>query len=139
MARLTTWVLDHYDSSEPLILAPDEVEEVRTKIAMIEILVHLFTQRSRYMMPRLLLHVLLISKEKLFSIPPSQMASCERCVLCDLCCLTLISLFKLATHAQTASNSKMRTLLPGYKFTSLEDGLQETVKWFCSYYEMARK
>ena len=40
---------------------------------------------------------------------------------------------------KTASNAKLRTFLPDYRFTSIEEGLTKTCKWFKSNYEAARK
>jgi GDP-L-fucose synthase len=42
-------------------------------------------------------------------------------------------------HKKTASNVKLRSLRPDYKFTSIEDGLRETCKWFKENYSTARK
>jgi len=38
-----------------------------------------------------------------------------------------------------SDNSKLMSLLPDFKFTSLEDGLKETVEWFVDNYETCRK
>ena len=40
---------------------------------------------------------------------------------------------------KTASNKKLRSLLPDYKFTSLKTGIFETCEWFKNNYEIARK
>ena len=40
---------------------------------------------------------------------------------------------------KTADNSKLRKLYPDFKFTSIEDGLRETVAWFEANYDKARK
>lgn len=40
---------------------------------------------------------------------------------------------------KTASNAKLRQHLPAFKFTSIQDGLQESVTWFEKNYESARK
>jgi GDP-L-fucose synthase len=40
---------------------------------------------------------------------------------------------------KTASNAKLRTFLPDYKFKSMKDGITETVKWFNEHYDKARK
>lgn len=42
-------------------------------------------------------------------------------------------------YKKTASNAKLRSLLPDYKFTSMKDGLQKACKWFEENYENARK
>lgn len=38
-----------------------------------------------------------------------------------------------------SDNSKLRSYLPDFEFTSLEVGIKETVKWFIENYETARK
>lgn len=40
---------------------------------------------------------------------------------------------------KTACNKKLRSYLPDYKFTSIEDGIQKSVDWFLENYETARK
>lgn len=40
---------------------------------------------------------------------------------------------------KTASNAKLRQYLPDYEFTSIDDGVQQTVDWFVENYETARK
>uniref|UniRef100_A0A7S2RFL7 GDP-L-fucose synthase n=1 Tax=Eucampia antarctica TaxID=49252 RepID=A0A7S2RFL7_9STRA len=40
---------------------------------------------------------------------------------------------------KTACNKKMRSYLPDYKFTSMEDGIQKAVDWFDENYDVARK
>jgi len=40
---------------------------------------------------------------------------------------------------KTASNEKLRGLRPDYKFTSMEQGLKETVEWFVANYDSVRK
>jgi len=39
---------------------------------------------------------------------------------------------------KTACNKKMRSYLPDYKFTSMEDGIQKAVDWFNENYDSAR-
>jgi GDP-L-fucose synthase len=38
-----------------------------------------------------------------------------------------------------SDNSKLKSYLPDFNFTSIEDGLKETVKWFIKNYEKSRK
>lgn len=38
-----------------------------------------------------------------------------------------------------SDNSKLKSYLPDFKFTPIEDGIKETVKWFIENYENARK
>jgi len=40
---------------------------------------------------------------------------------------------------KTADNTKLMKLYPDFKFTSIEDGLKETVQWFEQNYDTARK
>merc|ERR1712166_1128907 len=40
---------------------------------------------------------------------------------------------------KTASNRKLRTLLPDFEFTNFEEGIQQTVQWFAANYDSARK
>lgn len=40
---------------------------------------------------------------------------------------------------KTASNKKLRSLKPDYKFTTIPEGVQKTVDWFVANYDTARK
>ncbi|XP_072165503.1 GDP-L-fucose synthase-like [Diadema setosum] len=40
---------------------------------------------------------------------------------------------------KTASNAKLRTYLPDFKFTPIDQALKETVDWFVENYDIARK
>lgn len=40
---------------------------------------------------------------------------------------------------KTASNKKLRTYLPDYKFKAIREGIKESVDWFVANYETARK
>ena len=40
---------------------------------------------------------------------------------------------------KTASNKKLRSYRPDYKFTTMEDGIQKSVDWFVENYETCRK
>jgi GDP-L-fucose synthase len=42
-------------------------------------------------------------------------------------------------HRKPSDNSKLKNYLPDFKFTPIEEGLKETVKWFIDNYETARK
>lgn len=42
-------------------------------------------------------------------------------------------------YKKTASNAKLRRLLPDFQFTSMEEGLANTVKWFVENFSTARK
>jgi GDP-L-fucose synthase len=38
-----------------------------------------------------------------------------------------------------SDNSKLKSYLPNFKFTSIEEGIKETVYWFKENYDRARK
>lgn len=40
---------------------------------------------------------------------------------------------------KTACNKKLRSYLPEYEFTSIDDGIQKSVDWFLEHYETLRK
>ncbi|MPC15723.1 GDP-L-fucose synthase [Portunus trituberculatus] len=40
---------------------------------------------------------------------------------------------------KTASNAKLRSYLPDFKFTPIRQGVRETVEWLTANYETARK
>jgi len=42
-------------------------------------------------------------------------------------------------YKKTASNAKLRGLLPDYKFMTFQEGVKETVEWFKENYETCRK
>jgi len=42
-------------------------------------------------------------------------------------------------YKKTACNAKLRSLMPEFKFTSIEEGLEATVSWFLKHYDTARK
>jgi len=42
-------------------------------------------------------------------------------------------------HKKTASNNKLRGLLPEYKFMPIEEGLRKSVDWFVANYDTARR
>jgi GDP-L-fucose synthase len=42
-------------------------------------------------------------------------------------------------HRKPSDNKKLKELFPDFSFTSLEDGISETVEWFEKNYEKARK
>ena len=42
-------------------------------------------------------------------------------------------------YKKTADNAKLRSLLPQFEFTTIDSGIQKTVKWFTENYENAKK
>ena len=38
-----------------------------------------------------------------------------------------------------SDNSKLKSLLPDFKFTPIEEGLQKSIDWFIENYDKARK
>ena len=42
-------------------------------------------------------------------------------------------------YRKPSDNSKLRSYLPDFKFTSIEDGIKETINWFIENYEKTRK
>lgn len=42
-------------------------------------------------------------------------------------------------YRKPSDNNKLKSYLPDFQFTSIEDGLKETVKWFKENYETAKK
>ena len=42
-------------------------------------------------------------------------------------------------YRKPSDNSKIKEYLPEFKFTPIEVGIRETVKWFIDNYEKARK
>jgi GDP-L-fucose synthase len=42
-------------------------------------------------------------------------------------------------YKKTASNKKLRSLYPDFKFTPFEEAIKETVHWYRDHQEIARK
>jgi GDP-L-fucose synthase len=40
---------------------------------------------------------------------------------------------------KTADNSKLMKYIPTFEFTSMKNGLQKSIQWFCQNYESCRK
>lgn len=99
LAELMVWTLWNYSDAEPLILSPDEAEEV-----------------SIGSVAKMIASAMDYPSEVLFD--PS---------------------FADGQFKKTASNAKLRGLRPDYKFTSMEDGLKQTVEWFVANYDSVRK
>ena len=97
VAKLTSWVLDNYSDSEPLILSTSI--EVTIKDVVNLIVKHMNFKGS-----------VVWEDNK----PDGQ-------------------------HRKPSDNSKLLSYLPDFKFTSLDDGLGETIDWFINNYDSSRK
>jgi len=64
----------------------------------------------------------------------ARLSLCVCVVAAVWCCGVQDGQFK-----KTASNAKLRTFLPDYRFKPMREGIAETVKWFVDNYEAARK
>lgn len=42
-------------------------------------------------------------------------------------------------HKKTANNAKLRSYLPDFEFTPIEEGIRQSVQWFVRNYSEARK
>lgn len=99
IARLMLWVLDSYESVEPLILSVDEQDEVSIREVALQIA-----------------SAMGFEGEVVFDATKAD-----------------------GQFKKTASNAKLRRLVPDFAFTSLSDGLRESVAWFQANYDSARK
>ncbi|KAJ8538992.1 hypothetical protein ON010_g12880 [Phytophthora cinnamomi] len=99
VARLMLWVLNHYDSVEPLILSVDEEDEVSIRDVAREVAAAMDFEG-----------------EIVFDETKAD-----------------------GQFKKTASNAKLRRLLPDFQFTSIRQGLRDTTAWFEANYETARK
>ncbi|XP_050324047.1 probable GDP-L-fucose synthase [Bactrocera neohumeralis] len=99
LARLIIWVLDNYDSIEPLILSVDEENEVTIYEAAMAV-------------------------AKAFDFKGK--------LICDTSKAD-------GQHKKTASNRKLRSLLPDFQFTDFEEGVKASVNWYIDNIEKVRK
>lgn len=99
LAKLIVWVMQSYDSSEPIILSVDEADE----ISIYEI-VHMIASAMKF------------TGNIIFDGTKSD-----------------------GQYKKTASNQKLRKILPDFEFTSISEGIVNTCKWFEENYENARK
>lgn len=53
-------------------------------------------------------------------------------------CIEFDTSFSDGQYKKTADNSKLRTFLPNFKFTSIQEGLRNTVHWFIKNYPNCR-
>ena len=93
---IVQWVLENYDSPEPLIISPDE-----------EISIATIAQEIAWRM----------------GFEGSIVYNQER----D------------GQYKKPSDNSKLKSLLPNFKFTPIEEGLQKSIDWFVKNYDEARK
>jgi GDP-L-fucose synthase len=42
-------------------------------------------------------------------------------------------------HKKTASNARLRSFLPDFSFSPLEESIKATCDWFCAHFDSARK
>ena len=111
------WQLWNYDSVEPLILSVDEADEVPISEV-----------------------VNAIAKAMDFQVYAPTSLHCHL-----KSGMVLQGEIKFDTtkadgqFKKTASNRKLRALLPDFEFTSFEEGIRQTVEWFVANYDSARK
>ena len=100
LARLIRWVLDEYDSIEPIILSVGEEDEV-----------------SIGQVAEWIAQAMKFEGEMRYDTSKAD-----------------------GQYKKTASNQKLKELYPAMQpFTSMEQGLKESVQWFVEHYETARK
>ncbi|KAK4328382.1 hypothetical protein Pmani_001210 [Petrolisthes manimaculis] len=99
LARLIIWVLQDYNEISPIILSPDEEDEISIK-DVAQLIVEAFDFKG----------------EVLFDTSKAD-----------------------GQYKKTASNKKLRSYQPNFKFTPIRQGIRETVDWFIENYEVARK
>ncbi len=96
VGHITQWALENYDSSEPLIVSPDE--EINLAVLIQEI-AHRMEFKGN-----------IVYNQEMDGI-----------------------------FRKPSDNSKLKSLLPEYKFVPIELGLQKSIDWFIEKYEDARK
>jgi len=99
LAKLIVWVMQSYDSSEPIILSVDEADE----ISIYEV-VHIIASAMKF------------TGNIIFDETKAD-----------------------GQYKKTASNQKLRKILPEFEFTGIGEGIVNTCKWFEENYENARK
>eukprot|EP00003_Mantamonas_plastica_P004623 TRINITY_DN1365_c0_g1_i1.p1 TRINITY_DN1365_c0_g1~~TRINITY_DN1365_c0_g1_i1.p1 ORF type:complete len:323 (+),score=101.42 TRINITY_DN1365_c0_g1_i1:1-969(+) len=98
LAELMLWCLQNYEEKEPIILAPDEEDELSIRQVTESIMKAMGYEGE-----------LKIDDTKSDGI-----------------------------YKKTASNAKLRSYLPDYKFTEFEEGITKTAQWFEENYDTAR-
>lgn len=120
LAELMIWVLRSYNSVEPIILSVDECQEVTiyevaTAIgSAFNFKVSMLQALFRYMY-LIALHLAL-----------------QGVLVCDTTKAD-------GQHKKTASNAKLRSLLPSFQFTDFGTAIKKSVEWYKDNYDKARK
>lgn len=99
LAKLMIWVVDNYESIEPVILSVDEAAEISIKDVAETIVKSMGYERE----------------------------------------INWDTTKADGQFKKTASNKKLRELLPDFQFTPFEVAMQETVDWFVENYDKVRK
>lgn len=99
LGRLFLWVLQSYESVEPIILSVGEEDEVSIK----DVVLHIKNAAG-------------YTGELTFDTTKAD-----------------------GQFKKTASNAKLRSFLPDFQFTPINEGIKNTVEWFKANYEIARK
>ena len=97
IGKLTNWVLENYDESEPIIFSTSQEISIKN-------LVGLIVDNMKF-----------TGKVVFDSTKPE------------------------GQFRKPADNSKLKSYLPDFEFTSVETGIKETVEWFITNYENCRK
>ena len=97
IAKISQWVLENYEGTDPLIISGDEEVSIKD---LVDLLVQEFNFKG---------NVIFDSTK-----PDGQ-------------------------YKKPSDNSKIKELMPDFKYTSFETGIKETVNWFIENYENARK
>jgi len=97
IGRLTNWVLDSYDESEPIIFSTSEEISIKDLVMLI-------------------VDAMNFKGSVIFDITKPE-----------------------GQFRKPADNSKLKSYLPEFKFTTIADGIKETVNWFCENIETVRK
>lgn len=97
VAKLTLWVLENYEESEPIILSTSKEVSIKELVSII-------------------IKEMNFEGDVIFDIskPDGQ-------------------------FRKPSDNSKLKKYLPNFEFTSIEEGLNKTIKWFIKNYENIRK
>jgi GDP-L-fucose synthase len=97
VARLSEWVVENYNESEPIIFSPSQEISI---IDLVDLLVKEFNFKGK----------VIFDDTK----PDGQ-------------------------FRKPSDNSKLKSYLPDFKFTPIEEGVKETINWFIQNYENVRK